>query len=276
MELFGRRWALQVGGLDLTDIDLSFKVARGVHREPAPAEINVWNLRRETRALLEADQTVILRAGYKDPPVIFRGDLRRVWTERDGATDLVTKIQARDGGQAYAENRISKAYGAGTPVFTVLRDAVDAMGIGEGNLRDFGALVLRNGASSFGDGYVAAGPAHRIVNDLIRGAGLRWSIQGGNLQIMLRGQPLQSRSVVLSSATGLVESPAWDETGRRTEGRRGVCTAKVLIQPGIEPGKRVRLESEFVTGDFEVRKVTYTGDTRANDWYGTLELRSAG
>lgn len=281
MRLFGRTWLLTVGGTDLTDLDLAFKVERTTRRTLGSAEIRVWNLSRSTRATVEAaaaeHAVVVLRAGLgnAEPPVIFRGDARQAFTARDARTDLVTTIVARDGGTAFAEGRTSRSYAPGTPVSTVLRDVVHDLGIGEGNLADYlSSLTLRNGAQGFGDGFVAAGPARRLLDHIIRGAGLRWSIQGGALQIQARGAPLPARAVVLSADTGLVESPTWDEAGRRSAGRRGVCTAKVLIQPGIEPGKRVRLESEIITGDFEVRKAVYAGDTRGNDWYATLELRA--
>lgn len=270
--LFGREWYLSVGSLDLTDLDLAFKVTRSVRREPNLAEIRIWNLSPETRAAIDRDQIVVLRAGYEDPPTLFRGEIRDVRTERDGQADFVTVVQARDGGRAYNDARMSRAYAPGTPALRVLRDAVAALEIGEGNLADFAsAYALRTGSDGFADGYVAAGPARRVLDALARGAGLRWSVQNGALQLMEQGRPLQRRAVVLAADSGLVESPTWNE-GRR----RRTVTAKSLIQPGIEPGRIVVLESALITGDFEVRAIEYVGDTRGNDWIATMELRPVG
>ncbi len=274
MRLYDRQWALQIGGLDLSDLDIAFKVARSVRREPNTAEIQIWNLSRTSRATVEAGGTLVLRAGYEDPPVLFRGDSRAVETSRE-ADDWVTTIWARDGGRAYSEARIARAYAAGTACATPLRDALAEMEIGEGNLEEYTqAFRLRNGAARFEDGYVAAGPCRRVVNDLVRAAGLRWSVQNGALQLMSRDQPLQSRSVVLSSDSGLIESPTWDERGRLTRGRRGILTAKALIQPGLDPGRKVFVDSEHVTGHFEIDAGTWAGGTRENDWAATLSLRS--
>lgn len=271
--LFGRQWFLSVGSLDLSELDLAFKVERSIRREPNKAEIRVWNLAPQTRATVEAGGIVILRAGYEDPPRIFRGDTRAVWTVRDGP-DYITTIQGRDGGRAYAETRIARAYAPGTPVTRIVRDVVSDMGIGEGNLGEFASSFrMRNGADSFGDGYVAQGPARRVLNDLCRAAGLRWSVQNGALQLMQQGVPLQSRSTVLAADSGLIESPTWDERGQRSRGRRGLVTCKTLLQAGIDPGRKVYLESDLVTGDFEVRAQVIVGDTRANDWTSTLTLR---
>jgi hypothetical protein len=272
--LFGRSWFLSVGSLDIGDLDLSFKIEKSTLREPNTAEIVVYNLSAASRSLIEAGGIVQLRAGYgSDCPILFRGDSRDVWTVPD-AVDSATTITARDGGRAYSEARVSQPYGPGTACTQPLRDAIRVMEIGEGNLSDFtAAFALRNGADTFADGYVAHGPAHRVVNDIVRGAGLRWSVQNGSLQILQQGRALQSRSVVLSSDSGMVESPAWDDRGHRTRGRAGTVTAKALIQPGLEPGRQVRIESRNITGDFEIRKVTYQGDTRADDWYATIEGR---
>lgn len=272
--LFGRQWSLQVGNLDLSDLDIGFKVERATARAPNVGEIRVWNLAPNTRAQVEGGGTCILHAGYEDPPLIFRGDSRRVWTETDGPTDWVTVIQARDGGRAYSEAQFSRSYNPGTQVIRVVRDVISDMEIGVGNLGEFeGAYQLRNGATTFPDGYVAHGRCSRILNTLVRAAGLRWSVQGNALQLQQGGQPLQTRAVVLSADSGLLGSPTWDERGRQTSGRRGVLTCQSLIQAGLEPGRRVRVESRLVTGDFEARKITYQGETFGNDWTATLELR---
>lgn len=274
MDLFGRQWVLTVGDLDLSDFDLEFKIERTTHRNPNAAEIKIWNLARETRATVEGGGLVRLRAGYADPPMIFSGDSRAIWTVPD-KVDRVTWIRARDGGNAYANAEISQGYGPGTPVIHVLDDVIRAMGIGRGNVADFAAaFALRNGSNTFADGYVAHGLARTVLNDIIRGARLRWSIQFGSLQILASGEPLQSETLILSSDTGLVDSPTWDERGQRTGGRQGVLTAKCLIQGGLEPGRQVQIEGDQVTGTFEIRKTVYTGNTRGQDWYANLELRN--
>lgn len=292
MLLFGRNWRLTIGSLDLTDLDLAFKTERHIHRSPNTAEIRIWNLSPESRAQVEGgarpftplghprvevpDGVVRLAIGYgsDDPPQVFRGDVRVAWTEWTTDVDAVTTIQARDGGHAYSEARISRAYAAGTAIATVVRDTVRAMDIGEGNLAEFAsAYSLRTGASTFPDGYTAHGRAHRILTDLLRGGGLRWSVQAGALQIQRQGEPLETRSVLLSAETGLVDSPTWDERGKRSSGRRGLLTARALIMPGLDPGRKVRVEADTAEGDFEIRKVILTGGTRDNEWYADMDLR---
>ena len=274
MILFGRQWRVTVGTLDVSDLDLDFKVTRSVRREPNRAEISIYNLSESSRSIVEEGGEVSLFAGYEDPPQIFRGDQRWAWTETtaDGK-DRITHVVARDGGRAYADVEIARAYNPGTPVYDVVRDVVDAMGVGHGNLSDFAAVLSLRGAATLASGYVAHGRASRVLNDLIRASGCRWSVQNGSLQIQRQGEPIQTRSTVLSPDSGLLGSPTWDERGQRTGGRRGLLTATCLIQPGIEPGRQVRIESAGVTGDFEVRAIEYAGKTYGEEWDAKLVLR---
>ena len=195
--LYQRTWRVQVGNLDISDLDIAFSVEKSTKREPNTCDLKVWNLSQDNRSKIETedDLTVYLRAGYKSdgdpPPVLFVGDVRRAFSEVDGV-DVVTTLQARDKGRAYQQARLNKSYGPGTSIVQVLRDAVDALGIGRGNLSDF-SFSLSNGSQNFNQGYVASGQAHRVVSNLLRGCGYRFSVQNGSLQIMRRGQPLQLR-----------------------------------------------------------------------------------
>lgn len=290
-DLWGRSWALSIGSLDLTECDFKFKTERHTHRSPNTAEIQIFNVSPDTRAAIEGaarpfsrpgtprseipDGVVRLAAGYGDDPAqVFRGDVRVAWTEWPTNVDSVVCVSARDGGHAYTEARVSRAYAAGTPIVSVVRDVIRAMEIGEGNLSEFStAFALRSGRTTLAGPFVAHGRAHVILSALVRAGGLRWSVQSGALQLQRQGEALASRSVVLDASTGLVGAPTWDERGRRTRGRRGRATVQCLIQPGLDPGRRVRVDSDTVSGDFEIRKVTLTGDTRATEWFADLELR---
>lgn len=293
-DLWGRSWALSIGSRDLSECDFKFKTERHIHRSPNTAEIQVFNVSPETRAYVEGaarpfhrpgtprveipDGVVRLAAGHgDDPPQQFRGDVRVAWTEWPTNTDSALCVTARDGGHAYTEGRVSRAYPAGTSLATVVRYVVSTLEIGEGNLSEFlSAFQLRTGQTTLAGPHTLHGRSHVAMSSLCRAAGLRWSVQSGALQLQRQGEPLASRSVLLNAETGLVGSPVWDERGRRTRGRRGRAQVQCLIQPGLDPGRKVRVESDTVEGDFEIRKVALTGDTRANEWFADLELRPLG
>lgn len=271
MRLFDRTWSVSTEDVDISDLDMQFQITKSVKREPNTAILRVFNLAPATRSRLEGprreDQsTVKIRAGYRDqgdpPPTLFVGEARRVYSEFDGE-DIVTTIEARDGGIQYTAARLSRNYAPGTAVSVVLRDLVTQMGIGEGNLNEFEvAYALRNGASSFVDGYAVSGPIRRSLNAIVRGAGLRWSIQNGALQLQRRRTALQTSSVVISPDSGMLGSP--------TREKKGAVTVSTLIQPGLDPGRKFVVESRLVTGTYEVQRVEYAGDTAGNDWYARV------
>lgn len=258
---------MTIGSRDVSALDLAFKVERKSRGAPGLATISVRNPAPETISEASEGAVVRLSAGHGDArALIFSGTIRDARVVRE-ATDRVLVIQGRDIGSRRAENAtISRAYAPGTTIDTVVRHAVAALGIGEGNLRDALPIRLRNGAQTFASGYAAHGRASRILSEILAGAGLRWSVQHGALQVMRRGRPLSGRGELLSAPTGLVESPTWDE-------RRRTLTVKALIRAGLEPGARLRVESEAARGDFEIRATTFTGDTRTAEWYATSELR---
>ena len=269
--LYQRAWSAKIHTLDVSDLDLEFKIEKSIRREPNTCELRIWNLSESSRGVVSEVRRpeIEVRAGYVTegrPPVIFRGSARVLHT-LDGV-DGVTVANGRDGGREYQVSRVSKAYRPGVRVITVLRDAVEALGVGFGNLNEFEDLSLSNGADTFSDGYVAHGSASRVVSDILRGSGLRWSIQNGSIQILRRRQPLQTQAAYITKDSGLIGSPSQDE--------KGLVTAVVLIQPGIDPGYRVELESKHVRGTFEVRRVSYDGSTFGEPWHATLELRPVG
>lgn len=268
MRLFPRAWRLTIGSRDLSALDLSFSVERKTRGAPGTASITLRNPAPETRSAAVEDAEVRLSAGYRNGeiPLIFSGRIRDARGGREGDSRTLT-ITGRDGGGAYLDRAIlSRAYAPGTTIDTVARDAVDALGVGAGNLRDALPLRLRNGASTFASGFAAHGPARRLLSDILAGAGYRWSVQHGALQVLRRGRPLEGRGELLSPDTGLLESPTWDE-------RRQTLTAKALIRPGLEPGGRVRVDAADVLGDFEIRGTAWTGDTAGADWNAVLTLR---
>ena len=274
---FGRTYLVTVGDVDVSALDVQFDVVKSTKSEPNTCELRIFNLSPDTRASVEAEDAprMVVRAGYEadgdPPPMLFTGDARRVYTEREGL-DLVTTIQGSDRGRDIQTARISKSYNPGTAVTTVLRDAVSALGIGEGNLSEFlASYSMRNGSTEFADGYVADGPARLVLDALVRAANLRWSVQNGNLQLLQTGQALQSTALRLTPQTGLVGTPTRNYTGSTAAERRKV-TCQAFILAGVEPGRRLVLESENIEGSFEVRQTVYKGDSTGTDWYANLEL----
>lgn len=276
MRLFGREYRLTLGTSEISGLDIDFEVSKSTKREPNKAKITVYNLAKEHRRGLESGENirVKLEAGYRDPgpSLLFLGDIRaaasprglRVSSELSGP-DVGTTIEADDGGRSYLSARVSRSFPPGTRPGPVLRYLASALGLGLGNIPDFETRPLEGAGNSFEGGTVLSGSAYQEMDGIIRSLGLRWSIQNGIVQIQERGRPIQSSAVVLSPSSGLIGSPVKDHTGK--------VKAVGLIQPGLDPGRAIVLESSEVSGSYEVVAVQYVGAIPGNDWYAKLDLR---
>lgn len=262
MALLGRRWKVQVGELEVSNLDITFTVKRTLQPRPGTCELKVYNLGAPHRAELTAARRplVQLSAGYDPPPMLFRGDARKVEVTRDGP-DWVTTITAGDGEHAIRTARASTSFAPGTTLADALRSLGASMGVGAGNLSTAAAAA----SQVLPEGAVVRGSAAAELTRLCASAGLSWSIQDGVLQVLPVGRALSRVAVELGPDTGLVGSPE--------KGKGSAVKAKALLIPDLVPGRLVVLRSEVIRGTYRAEEVEYTGDTRGDDWYASLTLR---
>jgi len=283
-ELWGRVWSLQVGTIrlegrapgdrsaDPAGLNVEFKVKKSLRREPNTAEVSIWNLNRDHRnaiAPLGDDAPVILCAGYEETgaEMIFSGDLSASPGEWSGP-NVVTRLEGSDGGRAYRSTRVQRTFRAGTPVGTVLRAAVEAMGIGLGNLPEVqSSLELTNSGSIYPGPTVLSGPARDQVDRIVRSCGATWSIQNGVFRIRTSG-PARRSALELTPRSGLIGSPT-----RQKDRNVVLVHAEALLLPGAYPGRIVLLRSREIEGQYEISRAEYAGTTRGADWKVSLELR---
>ena len=284
-ELFRRSWSVQIGtvrisgvgaggGAEQAGLDCSFEIEKSLEREPNTLSLKIWNLSPTHRRAIEGtrDLAVRVEGGYVDSTtILFDGDVRLAQNRRGGrgivvqgrdVVDVVSEIEAEDGGRAYREATVQQAFTADTPVASVLRAAISALGIGEGNLRDIGDVTIGD-LRGYTLGTVLSGLAHRELDRIVRSCGLTWSIQSGVLQLRGSGA-LRTTAVLLSPGSGLVGSPSRDA--------EGYVSAVSLLNGGLYPGRPVVLESRDVSGSFAVHKVRHTGDTAGPSWYSEATL----
>lgn len=261
MNLFGRAATLTVGPLELTGLDFQFKVKKTLKPEPNTAEIKIANLSESHRKQLEEMKKVPVRleAGYEgNLSQIYLGELGNVWTKIEGNTSN-TELSSGDA-KEIATSKLHVSIGPGTTPATALQQIAKALGAGLGNLASAQSALARRGVASFwGKGGVISGNVQRELTDFCRSAGLEWSIQDGNLQILDIGKPLtDTKAILLSPETGLLGSPAID--------KKKHITANCLMIPGLRPGVKVAFSSVNVRGGYRVIETEYQGDTAGKDW----------
>lgn len=271
-----RTWRLDVDTIRIagsaeSGLEIAFDVERSIQHTPNTAKVRVWNLNRDQRRTLAQlsvrgerpgrIRTELVAGADGREFLLFKGDLRWASSTQDGG-DWETLIEGDDGGRAHVDARVNRSFPPGTRVDQVVRACTDALGLGLGNLPGFLA-----GLRSYDEGMSLTGRASDALRGVLRAQGLTYSVQHGVIQVQRSGQPLNLPIVRLAPGAGLVGSPSLTPEGR--------VTAVSLLQPGLDPGARVQLESaEVPRGTYAVRSVRYEGDASSTPWYAHLELTS--
>jgi hypothetical protein len=297
--LFPRAWKVQVDTLDVSALDVEFKILATLKPEPNKCVLTLWNVNPEHRAqMLKRNRPqgttgkivgipVQVEAGYRgSTSVLFSGDLREVASRRDG-TDWKTTLSGDDGGRAYREARISASFRAGASIGSIVKQCADAMGVGIGNAADFETTAQIQGFGSTIPGpMVFDGAAKDALTRVLSSVGLTWSIQHGALQVLQKGKPLNATAILLSPSTGLLGSPEASIDSSLVLGNPqafaagaalkvnkppkpkdpNVIKLKAMLIPGLAPGRKITLQSAEFNGGYQLTECEYVGQSWATSW----------
>jgi Baseplate hub gp41 len=289
--LFDRQYKLLVGkkgkdkGLEITGLRITFEIEKTAKKNPNKSKIQIWNLQKTTRAEIEKPDTrCLLYAGYKEdvgPLLIFSGNVTYAWTKFDKA-DVVTEFELGDGAQEIRDTTISVGYNKNIKSGQILKEVSNQMGLGLTLPSNAPERQWQNGLSYYGS-------ARTLLDKVTKGTGLEWSIQNGNLQVIERGMVTTRQGVLLSSDSGMIESPerertTKDEVKTKTNPKTGKGKGKIqkdfdgwkvktLLMPQLNPGDRVELDARAIKGVFRIQELKHTGDSYAEgDWQTELKL----
>jgi hypothetical protein len=258
--------------------DCEFDIRKDLTGKPNRALIKIYNLNQDHRDALseraaKGPVRVRLDAGYADGSSrIFEGDLRILFHDKDGGCDVVTTIESGDGDHIVSTARISKSWGPGTPVSTVIKDIAAALGVGEGNVQGSTAgALLDSWGPTYTGGTAVNGQAFRELARICKSSGILWSIQDGTLQFLVADQALSGTAVKVTASSvrdphsvvgGMEDAPKIDHKGR--------LRVKTRIIPDIFPGRKIQLEDKST---WRVDKARYHGQTRGHVWNIYIEAR---
>jgi hypothetical protein len=264
-------------GLDISGMAIQFVIEKSlVPTEPNVATIKVMNLSEASRQQLSGASalTVLLEAGYVGgTSQLYFAGARAAWSTREGA-NYITHIESSDTiarpkgikktkkiQPGSTTGSIYRTRGAKVPLIQAFQSITDALGIGDGNLKQ--ALAAGSSPISSVNGAALLGNGAERMTDLCRSAGLEWSVQDGELQLLNVGQTLSTtKAIEVSSATGLVNSPSVDS--------QGAVEMTTLLIPGLAPGVLINVDSLFVKGGFRIEKIRYEGNTQGQEWYAHI------
>jgi hypothetical protein len=259
---------IKIVGVTRPGLRVVAKAERTLKPEPNKCEVQIYNLTPEHRNALTKIKTptVSLAAGYKDQITqIFLGQALHVGHAKNKAGDIITTVSTTDGGSKLQGARAKANFPKGIKAGDVLRVLAKALGIKAGNLEDAVRKINAGKAASiYAEGVCLSGHAPLDMTALCRSAGLEWSVQDGQLQILDVGRSSSVRAIVLDESQ-LLDTPSISN--------KNVVEGSCLIQKDFTPGRQVQIAHEFVSGVFRLEKCTYALDTWSDDWTVSFEAK---
>ena len=292
----------------ITGLRVSFEIVKDATSKTNKSKIKIWNLSEKSLDIIEKEDIMIdLSVGYKEdigPVRIFIGTSASVKTKEDNnGMDVVTEIEALDGGIAVRDSIVSVSAPQGASTINLIKACAKKMGLSykiSSDVED----------KSYPNGFSFCNYSRYLMDALCEKLGASWSIQNGIAQITLNKGTSGYLGVKFNASTGLigrpermvisskvanVKSPNATETktireeietiGTRLRKKKVIETAKksktnektgwkikTLLAPTVMPGEEVEIESNSVVGRFKVDKVTHTGDIYGSEWFSEIEV----
>jgi hypothetical protein len=255
-----------------------FKVDKTPGKEPNTLDLQLTNLSQDTRGgIQKKGAKVVVLAGYGDDHAqIFSGDARLVNHTREGA-DWITRIQAGDAERQHLYARANESFAPGTSVQAVATYLVKQLTanrtLDPGNAYERLAAIT-GPLREYVHGYTVHGRASTVLDRVLKGVGLSYSVQDGVIQILAPGEAAKVLAVELAPDSGLLGSP--EQCAPAVKGGKPVLKVRCLLNPRILPGRKISIKSENHTGIFKVGKLTHEGDTSAGPWFTSFECETYG
>lgn len=283
MQQWIRKFNILIGnknndGVDVSALRCTFKVTKTNAQTPNEAQIKIYNLTPETAARIKKEFTrVLLQAGYESNfGVIFDGTVKQFRIGRESGTDTYLEIQAADGDVAYNFAVVNTTLAAGSSPNDHINAAAGAMnsnGTKTGYIGNVGGQKLARGKVMYGN-------AKDYMRQTAQNSNADWSIQDGKVQVIPIKGLLPTQAVVLTSQTGLIDTPKQSNDG---------IEAKTLLNPLLKIGGKVIINNSSIEsaalsggekkegdkkpakiaddGAYKIIKIEYSGDSRGTEWY---------
>lgn len=291
----------------ISGLRISFEISKDTTNKTNKSKIKIWNLSDKSLDLVEHKDIMIdLAAGYKDDigaVRIFFGTSVSVSTHEDNnGLDVVTEIEAMDGGIQLRDSIISVGAAKGTSTISLIKTCAKKMGLTyniAGDVQD----------KPYPTGFSFCNYARYLMDTLCEKLGCSWSVQNGIVQVICKKGTSGWQGSTFNASTGLIGYPERinlssttadgksdssksenenkvhdfvetfakrakriaDAKASSTNDKKG-WKIKTLLAPTVSPGDEIEIQSKMVEGRFKVDKITHTGDIMGSDWFSDIEV----
>lgn len=254
-------------------MNLNFSVDKSSSalRKQNTGEIEIYNLPEEYLKLLQGDYPVaFLKVGYQNGDIItiLKGEVVSVSTRKQGP-EKVTQLLLGSGYVELNHKTISKVVPEGKSVKEVIQALQTEMtGISKGV---FSGFNINNKVLY---GYSMSGTARETLDNICRTYHLDYNIDNDILYVHDAEGTIDenySLAPLINEASGLIDLPYETKVNvgkaKKSIDNKGGVHFKILLNPTLQAGSIIRIESETITGWYKISDLRHYGGNRTNDWY---------
>jgi hypothetical protein len=266
MKYFDRVCAIDISpDIRVENHKIKFEVKKNIIANKNTCRVDIYNLAENTRNKITNDinSLVRIKAGYSQNVglvEIGQGNISNV-IHSFRRPDILSIIYSKDGFKAVRDNSISLSFKENTPLSSVINSLVDKLDLPV-KFTDYDKSAILKG------GFSHLGSIPSALDELSLQFKFNWSIQNGQIQILDENKGTGKRVMSLSSSTGLIEDPEEVIVTKKLKKKdKNEYKVVSLLQPQLEAGDLIEIDSRTLTGVFIVNELEHIGDTRGNEWY---------
>ena len=254
--------------------------------------IKLFNISKEDLAFITTTvkkRVISLRAGYKSVinnaledefdalPECFSGDVVNIVSQRQGP-DIVTTITAKDSAASLRNVKISKVFPKGTNKLSAIEDIV----------KSWGTVVFTNSSisssakfksPSYTSSYTAFGSIANVLSEMIKDEDLVWHLTNSIFYLISKTEPKLVREIKLTGNNVINEVTPVQNSNLNAKTPQGL-NIRVFLDGAIDTDTSINLsglddiQGNSVDGDYNVRTIKHSLDTRGNNWFTDLTVEA--
>ena len=248
--LYGRKITVDIENVDKVlsypELEITFNGKMDTDPSPDIFEIRIYNLSNGRINSIKKDAQINLNAGYGDDiGLIFTGVIQRAETITEEAS-LITLIKVQTGNKNWVAGTISKTYNGQVKASKILADLIPSLGLEAGYIDLVNDVTYKNGKTVFGK-------IKDVVKQIANECDTPIIIKDGKINFINENTRFQT-AYILKSSTGLITSPS------KVDDEKADYQVKCLLNNNLTIKSLIKLESKYITGNFEVVEALFNDD----------------
>ena len=263
------------GTIDLSMLRIAFKIEKTTSDTPNLSQISIMNPAPTLITSIKNGDEVTLEAGYENGNfgMIFSGEVVQAYKKIQDGTDRIVDILCSDGDQFLNKKFTFKTVAKGTTAEDRIGTLTEGEAVGKIGKEVKKQATLPRGKTYFGQ-------SSKYLNKMATGSDSIMYVDNGKINVVGADDYDDSNPVDLRPDTGLIDEPQQTDDG---------ITAKCLLNPSIKLNGMVHIDPTWIRekriskadeatpaglyaeGKYRVVKITYSGDTRGEDWYCSFD-----